>query len=116
MSTWSEQSASLLADCVAAFGVPIRYQRGSSAFFGTKADGSPLLGIFGHPNQEGTELDSQTITLDVNVADFAGTAADPVPIRGDVVAVDGLYYTVTLVQVDSENAGKLYLTETGIDP
>jgi hypothetical protein len=103
MSLWSDQSDALLVECIGTFGIPVQYQRGATDPFSVSA-------IFGHPNQEDAAVYGQGITLDVRVADFAGTAADPEPDKGDVVTfANGDSYTVYLVQIDSEGAGKLYL-------
>ncbi len=110
MSLWSLQSDALLSQCVRTFGTQVSYTRSGSPSF-------PVTGIFGHPNQEDAAVYGQGITLDVRVADFAGTAADPVPQKGDTLMISadsGDLYTVYLVQVDSEGAGKLWLTKTTI--
>jgi hypothetical protein len=105
MSTWSDQSDALLSQCVSSFGMLINYKRGLAAPF-------DVTSIFGHPNQSDTAVDGTGITLDVRVADFIGTAADPVPTQGDLVLVGGFIYTIYLVQVDSEGAGTLYASKT----
>lgn len=118
MSLWSDQSDALLSMCVATFGEVVQFQRAQSALF-------PITAIFGHPNQEGTEVEASGITLDVRVADFVGTddnpappefLQDPTPLAGDVAFVTrGIeldMYTAYQVQVDSEGAAKVYLRLT----
>jgi len=119
MSLWSDQSDSLLTECVATFGEPMKFVRGFSNPFTVNC-------IFGHPNQEDTEHFGTGITLDVRVADFAGSddnpapfefSSDPVPRSGDVVTITTPTggtdsYTAYQVQVDSEGCGKIYLRLT----
>ena len=118
MSDWPDQSDALLQQCIDTFGIPVPFTRRDSQPFTLKA-------IFGHPNQEDTEVDGNGITLDVRVKDFAGSddnpapaefAADPVPRNGDVVTIVApgktSFYTAYQVQVDSEGGGKIYFRLT----
>jgi hypothetical protein len=109
MPLWSDQSAAMLAQCIATFGITVQYQRGTLPCFS-------VTGIFGHPNQEETEVQAQSITLDVQVSDFIGTSADPEPVSGDVFTLGRNIYTIYQVQVDSEGAAKLYATRTAMLP
>jgi len=99
MSAWPQQSGSLNAAMLAAFGSAVTCRQGNGAPF-------QISGILQKESDEEQDQDGVYARLFVLLADFPSP-----PDHGDELVVDGTSYTVYEVSVDPTGAARLRLRQ-----